>query len=163
MCRDGDGAMTSNQRLWSLSRNDLVKAVTTLGYPEEFADLLAKQLGSPKAIDRMTSYIYHAKPQSLEMIVDEMLAITAEIDAWREKKESQEAQAGYNAWLRSEARWNKAGTLYMIAGCRFFCFWKQIWIWATLLWFIRDYSATTVNISEKPVVSSISITDSLTL
>ena len=33
----------------------------------------------------------------------------------------------------------------------------------TLLWFIRDYSATTVNISEKPVVSSISITDSLTL
>ena len=51
----------------------------------------------------------------------------------------------------------------MIAGCRFFCFWKQIWIWATLLWFIRDYSATTVNISEKPVVSSISITDSLTL
>ena len=58
---------------------------------------------------------------------------------------------------------NKAGTLYMIAGCRFFCFWKQIWIWATLLWFIRDYSATTVNISEKPVVSSISITDSLTL
>ena len=29
--------------------------------------------------------------------------------------------------------------------------------------FIRDYSATTVNISEKPVVSSISITDSLTL
>ena len=99
--------MTSNQRLWSLSRNDLVKAVTTLGYPEEFADLLAKQFGSPKAIDRMTSYIYHAKPQSLEMIVDEMLAITAEIDAWREKKESQEAQAGYNAWLRSEARWNK--------------------------------------------------------
>ena len=58
---------------------------------------------------------------------------------------------------------NKAGTLYMIAGCRFFCFWKQIWIWVTLLWFIRDYSATTVNISEKPVVSSISITDSLTL
>ena len=36
--------------------------------------------------------------------MDEMLAICAEIEAWREKKESQEAQAGYNAWLRSEAR-----------------------------------------------------------
>jgi hypothetical protein len=38
------------------------------------------------------------------MIVDEMLAIKAEIDAWREKKESQEAQAGYSEWLRSEER-----------------------------------------------------------
>ena len=38
------------------------------------------------------------------MIVDEMLAITSEIDAWREKKESEAAQAGYSAWLRSGAR-----------------------------------------------------------
>ena len=52
----------------------------------------------------MTSYLYQARPASLEMIMDEMLAICAEIEAWREKKESQEAQAGYNAWLRSEAR-----------------------------------------------------------
>lgn len=100
--------MTPNQRLWSLSRNDLEKAVSTLGYPTEFADLLAKQLGSPKAIDRMTSYLYKAKPRNIEMIVDEMLAIKSDIDAWREKKESQEAQAGYNAWLRSEERENAA-------------------------------------------------------
>ena len=33
------------------------------------------------------------------MLVDEMLAICAEIETWREKKESQEAQARYNAWL----------------------------------------------------------------
>ena len=52
--------MTPNQKLWALSRNDLAKAVASLGYPEEFADLLAKQLGSPKAIDRMTSYLYQA-------------------------------------------------------------------------------------------------------
>ncbi|MBR2822272.1 MAG: hypothetical protein IKE24_01085 [Clostridia bacterium] len=98
--------MTPNQRQWSLSRNELARAVSALGYPAEFADLLAKQLGSPKAIDRLTSYLYHAKPHSLEMIVDEMLAIKSEIEAWREKKESQEAQAGYSAWLRSEERWN---------------------------------------------------------
>ena len=100
--------MTPNQRLWSLSRDELASAVSSLGYPTEFADLLAKQLGSPKAIDRMTSYLYHVKPRSVEMIVDEMLAIKADIDAWREKKESQEAQAGYNAWLRSEERENAA-------------------------------------------------------
>ncbi len=97
--------MTPNQRIWAFSRDQLAKAVASLGYPEEFADLLARQLGSPKAIDRMTSYIYHAHPGSVEMIVDEMLAIRAEIDTWREKKESQEAQAGYNAWLNSEERW----------------------------------------------------------
>ena len=100
--------MTQNQREWSFARDQLVKAVILLGYPAEFGELLARQLGSPKAIDRMTSYLYHAKPHSMEMIVDEMLAIKADIDAWREKKESQEAQAGYNAWLRSEERENAA-------------------------------------------------------
>ena len=82
--------MTSAQRLWTLSRNQLAKTVTTLGYPEEFADLLAKQVGSPKAIDRLTSYIRQAHPDSVEMIVDEMVAIQEEIAAWREKKEFRE-------------------------------------------------------------------------
>ena len=96
--------MTANRKIWALSRNDLAKAVASLGYPEEFADLLAKQLGSPKAIDRMTAYLRMARPGSIEMIVDEMLAIRAEIDAWRAKKESQEAQEGYRAWLNSADR-----------------------------------------------------------
>ncbi len=96
--------MTPNQKIWALSRNDLARAVVSLGYPEEFADLLAKQLGSPKAIDRLASYVYQARPNSPEMIIDEMLAIRAEIDAWRERKESRDAQAGYSAWLNSEAR-----------------------------------------------------------
>ncbi len=91
--------MTGNQRIWRFSRDQLAEAVAGLGYPEELADLLAKQLGSPKAIDRMTSYIRQAKPRTLETVIDEMLAIKAEIDAWREKKEAREAQAGYNAWL----------------------------------------------------------------
>lgn len=96
--------MTPNQKIWALSRNGLAKAVASLGYPEEFADLLAKQLGSPKAIDRLASYIYQAHPGSVEMIIDEMLAIRAEIDTWREKKESQEAQGEYSRWLNSSAR-----------------------------------------------------------
>ena len=89
---------------WIQSRNRLAAAVASLGYPEELADLLAKQLGSPAAIDRMTSYLYRARPGSMEMIADEMLAICSEISAWRERKESQEAQAGYNAWLNSDRR-----------------------------------------------------------
>ena len=96
--------MTPNQKIWALSRNDLARAVASLGYPEEFADLLAKQLESPRAIDRLTSYLYHARPGSIEMIVDEMLAIRAEIETWREKKESQEAMEDYSRWLNSDAR-----------------------------------------------------------
>ena len=97
--------MTTNQRIWAVSRKQLAAAVSSLGYPEEFADLLARQLGSPRGIDRLTAYLYQAKPGSMEMIIDEMLAIRSDIDAWREKKESQEAQAGYNSWLNSAARW----------------------------------------------------------
>ena len=96
--------MTPNQRMWVWSRDRLAAAVSSLGYPEEFADLLAKQLGSPKAIDRMTSYIYLARPGSVEMIVDEMLAICSEIESWREKRDSREAQNRYNSWLSSEER-----------------------------------------------------------
>ena len=91
--------MTPNQYLWSQSRDRLVAAVTGLGYSTELAELMARELGSPKAIDRMTSYIYQARPRTEDMLVDEMLAIKGEIDAWRAKKEAEEAQASYNARL----------------------------------------------------------------
>ena len=96
--------MTPNQITWAQARRRLGAAAASLGYPEELADLLARQLRSPGAIDRMAAYLEQARPRSVEMIVDEMLAIQADIDAWRGKKESQEAQAGYSAWLNSEAR-----------------------------------------------------------
>ena len=96
---------TPNQRMWAQARDRLAGTITSLGFPEEFADLLAKQLGSPKAIDRMTDWLYHVRPRSVEMVVDEMLAICADIEAWRKKKESQEAQWGYTRWLNSETRW----------------------------------------------------------
>ncbi len=41
----------------------------------------------------------NVKPESIELIVDEMLAIKSEIDAWREKKASEEANASYNELL----------------------------------------------------------------
>ncbi len=97
--------MTPNQYLWAQARDRLVAVVTTLGFSAELADLMARQLGSPKAIDRMTSYVRLARPRTEEMLVDEMLAICAEIETWRERKESQEAQARYNSWLYYK-KWN---------------------------------------------------------
>ena len=96
---------TPNQRMWAQARDRLAGTIKSLGFPEEFADLLAKQLGSPKAIDRMTDWLYHVRPRSVEMVVDEMLAICSDIEAWKKKKGSQEAQWGYTRWLNSETRW----------------------------------------------------------
>ena len=39
-------------------------------------------------MDRMTRYLDYVQPDSAELIVDEMLSIRSEIDAWRERKNS---------------------------------------------------------------------------
>ena len=88
-----------NRLEWSMAKGDLCREILSLGFPREFGDLLAKELGSPRAMGRMAAYLRTTKPHSMEMIVDEMLAISAEVKAWREKKESQEAQAAYSAYL----------------------------------------------------------------
>ena len=89
----------NNHAEWTAAKNRLIKAVSSLGFRPEFGEVIARQLGSPKAIDRMTSYVYQAKPETEETLVDEMLAICEEINTWREKKASREAQEKYNAYL----------------------------------------------------------------
>lgn len=89
----------SNQRLWSRTRDDLVSAIEGLGFPGELGEAIAKHLGSPKAMERMISYLHYVKPKTEELVVDEMLAIRSEIDAWKKKKASEEANARYNEIL----------------------------------------------------------------
>ena len=91
--------MLSNQRLWERTRDELVQVIESLGFPAELGAAIAKHLGSPKAMERMISYLHYVKPKSEELVVDEMLAIRSEIDAWREKKASEEANARYNEML----------------------------------------------------------------
>ena len=91
--------MTPEQRLWSRTRDDLVRAIKSLGFPAELGEAIARHLGSPKAMDRMISYLRYEKPKTEELVVDEMLAIRSEIDVWKEKKASEEANARYNEML----------------------------------------------------------------
>ena len=84
------------QREWASAKDELVAAVVRLGFPEELGEQIAKLLGSPKAMHRMTVYLDNEKPNTAELIVDETLAICSEIEAWREKKSSEEANARYN-------------------------------------------------------------------
>lgn len=47
----------------------------------------------------MTAYLEYERPTDERMVADEMLAISAEIEAWRDKKESLESNAAYNELL----------------------------------------------------------------
>jgi len=91
--------MTTNQILWARTKDELVRSVERLGFPADLGEAVAKHLGSPKAMKRMISYLDYVKPTSGELIVDEMLAIRSEVDAWKEKKASEEANARYNEIL----------------------------------------------------------------
>ena len=73
---------------WTRARDALVRTLEALGFPAERGQAAARHLGSPKAIDRMTKYLLYVQPDKVELVVDEMLSIRAEIDAWKEKKRS---------------------------------------------------------------------------
>ena len=88
-----------SKELWSRTRDELMAAVTALGYPAELGHEIAKHIGSPKGMERMISYLRQVRPNKVEMVVDEMISIRSEIDAWRDKKASQEANAAYTYML----------------------------------------------------------------
>ncbi|MBR4236371.1 MAG: hypothetical protein IKR85_09985 [Clostridia bacterium] len=96
--------MTAAQSNWAQARGGLERALVQSGFPAEFADLLARQLKSPRAIERLSAYIMHVRPRSIETIVDEALAISEEIESWRSAKDARRAQSAYSAWLCSEER-----------------------------------------------------------
>lgn len=92
--------MADGKEEWVRARKELIEAVTELGYPEALGNEIAKNLGSEKAMRRMTAYLWYVKPKSAEIMVDEMLAIQSEIAGWREKKASEEASARYYGMRR---------------------------------------------------------------
>ena len=85
-----------NRALWARARDELTEALASLGYPEELGDMIAKYIGSPKGIKRMTSYLRLARPDKMELIADEMISVKSDIDRWREKKEHERANIAYN-------------------------------------------------------------------
>ena len=88
--------MTDEQRLWARTRDRLVDEIERLGQPRALGEQVAKQLGGTRAMERMIAYLSYVKPQSAELIVDEMLAICSDIETWRNKKMAEEANARYN-------------------------------------------------------------------
>ena len=75
----------------------LIAAIEDMGYPREFGVVLAGELRSEHAMQRMTSYLrqtgFQPGFQPPEEIADEMLAICADRDRWVEQKKSEYANA----------------------------------------------------------------------
>ena len=88
--------ITDHKEIWSRTRDRLVSVLASLGYPAEFGNTIAQYIGSPKGIERMISYLNYVRPDKVELIVDEMMAIKSDADRWREKKESERANIAYN-------------------------------------------------------------------
>ena len=84
---------------WKKAYAELIRTLERMGYPEDFAKAVAKNLGSEKTMRRMTAYLQAAKPRSAEEIADEMLAIMSDRDRWVQKKENEYYNSRYNQML----------------------------------------------------------------
>ena len=62
--------MASKQKEWAEARDRLTDAVKSLGFPGELGEAMAKNLGSPKAIRRMTLYLENERPGRGEAVVE---------------------------------------------------------------------------------------------
>ena len=91
--------MRDERSEWTRTYEALIRAMEKLGFKAELGDQIARQLGSPKAMERMIAYLGYVKPRSEEVVVDEMLAICSDIEAWKQKKACEEYNARYNELL----------------------------------------------------------------
>ena len=89
-----------------LNSEKLIKELGKLGYHEGFSQVIAENLRTDKAIDRMVGYLRSARPGSAEEIVDEMLAIIDDRDRWIKKKIAENSNSKitelYNSPLSDE-------------------------------------------------------------
>lgn len=85
-------------------KEKLISVVKSFGFPEELGALAADTLKSEKAINRMIAYILEFKPNRAEDIADEMLAIQADMQKWKDKKIAEYYNEKYNEWLNGDDR-----------------------------------------------------------
>jgi len=57
--------LIDNRREWTRAKDELVAAIVGLGFLEELGVQIAKQLGSPKAMQRMMAYLCYEKPREM--------------------------------------------------------------------------------------------------
>lgn len=74
----------------------LYNIMLRLGYPEEFADIVTKNLNTDFTASRMIGYLCHYSDLPPEEIADEMLAILSDRNRIMQKKELESNNAEWN-------------------------------------------------------------------
>ena len=77
----------------------LYKLMLERGYPEEFCDIITKNLNTDFTAQRMMGYLYHYDHPPVEEIADEMISILSDRNQIMEKKELEEVNARWNDFL----------------------------------------------------------------
>ena len=77
----------------------LYKLMLERGYPEEFCDIITKNLNTDFTAQRMIGYLYHYDHPPVEEIADEMISILSDRNRIMEKKELEEVNARWNDFL----------------------------------------------------------------
>lgn len=81
--------------------DELYDALREKGYPLDFCREVAyKQMNSDYTATRMLGYLYRTSAPRPEDVVDEMLAILSDRNAFIRKKEAEDAQATVNRIYR---------------------------------------------------------------
>lgn len=77
----------------------LYKMLISSGYPEDFCDLVTKNLNTDFTASRMIGYLCHYSDLPPEEIADEMLAILSDRNRIMQKKELESNNAEWNRIL----------------------------------------------------------------
>ena len=77
----------------------LYKLMLERGYPEEFCDIITKNLNTDFTAQRMIGYLYHYDHPPVEEIADEMISILSDRNQIMEKKGLEEVNARWNDFL----------------------------------------------------------------
>ena len=78
---------------------ELYEMMLDRGYPEEFCDLISKNLNTDFTASRMIGYLSHYHELPLEEIVDDMLSILADRNRIMQKKQLESINAEWNRFL----------------------------------------------------------------
>lgn len=80
---------------------ELYKELLRRGYDPEFCKLISREMHTDFTAKRMLGYLRQFPTLPMEEIVDEMLAIESDRDAWIQKKQSEQAQQTINEIMMS--------------------------------------------------------------
>lgn len=79
----------------------LYKMMLDKGYPEDFCDIVTKNLNTDWTAKRMMGYLSHYNKLPLEEVADEMLSILSDRNRIMQKKDMEEVNSKWNDFLNN--------------------------------------------------------------